>query len=393
MSAHAGMGRRRFLLGAVATGALAGAVPIVASATTTERREDDDEGGERPCYLGTYTSGGGGGTGIGLTAYDPQSGKLASKGTVKDVADPSFLTLAPGGRILYAANEQQQGAVTAIALGAGAPRVLGSQSTGGAHPCHLSVHPGRRHLLSANYTSGSVAVHPILPDGGLGPRTDLVQHTGSGPDPERQEGPHAHQAITDPDGKHVLAVDLGSDTVHSYKLNTTTGRLTRVSQAKTRPGAGPRQLTFHPSGRFAYLANELDNTIVVCRYDSSTGKLTLGTPQPTAPKGAPSGERNYPAQVLVTADGRFAYLANRGLNSLTRYAVQDDGGTLKLLDAVPTGGAFPRHISFSRNGKLLFAANQKSGSVTAFTVDRSSGKLTATGSPFAAPTPVCVLPA
>lgn len=96
---------------------------------------------------------------------------------------------------------------------------------------------------------------------------------------------------------------------------------------------------------------------VVCGYDPPSGRLTPGEPQST---GTGSGT-SYPAQLLVTSDGAFAYLANRGHNSLTRYAVQDDGAKLRLLGTVPVGGDFPRHITFSPSGGLLFASNQKSG--------------------------------
>ena len=186
----------------------------------------------------------------------------------------------------------------------------------------------------------------------------------------------------------MLAVDLGNDTVYTYRLDETAGKLTEVSWAALRPGAGPRHLTFHPSGRFAYLANEVDNTVVVCGYDAGSGRLTPGAPQST---GTGAGT-SYPAQLLVTRDGGFAYLANRGHNSLTRYAVEGGGARLRLLDTVPVGGDFPRHLAFSPDERLLFAANQKSGTVTVFSVDSGSGGLTRTGEPFAAPVPVCVLP-
>ncbi len=252
----------------------------------------------------------------------------------------------------------------------------------------LSVHPSGRWLLSAHYLSGSVAVHPVDPrSGALGARTDLVVHTDPPPGPG-QDGPHAHQIITTPDGRHVLAVDLGNDTVYTYRLDERAGRLRQVSYATLRPGAGPRHLTFHPSGAFAYLANEVDNTVVVCGYERWSGRLTPGAPQST---GTGAGT-NYPAQILVTRNGRFAYLANRGHNSLTRYAVEAAGARLRLLDAVPVGGDFPRQIAFSPDERLLFAANQKSGSVTVFSVDPDTGTLAGTGVPFAAPMPVCVLP-
>ncbi|MFF4362643.1 lactonase family protein [Streptomyces sp. NPDC001604] len=355
------------------------------SAEPASPRPTRKPSGPQPLYLGTYTTVEGGGTGVGLATYDPTSGRITSTGTLKGIVNPSYLALHPDRRTLYAVNERDDGAVTAVRLAD--RRILGARSTGGAGPCHLSVHPGGRWLLSANYTSGSVAVHPIDKSGAPGERTDVVTHSTPAPGPG-QQGPHAHQFITSPDGGHVLAVDLGTDTVYSYRLDERRGTLTEVAQAHTRPGAGPRHLTFHPGGRHAYLANEVDNTVTVCAYEPATGRLTIGEPQST---GSATGT-NYPAQILVTADGSCAYLANRGDNSLARYAVEADGARLRLLGTVPVSGDFPRQIAFSPDGSLLFAANQKSGTVSVFHVDGESGELRLAGEPFASPVAVCALP-
>ncbi|MFJ1700585.1 lactonase family protein [Streptomyces sp. NPDC088252] len=345
-------------------------------------------GAVRRLLLGTYTSAEGGGRGIGTASYDATTGAISAGPVITGVDNPSYLAMHPSGATVYAVDEQDRGGVTAVALSAdGTHRVLGTHGTGGAGPTHLSVHPTGRWLLTANYTSGSVAVHPIGDDGSLGERTDLIAHTAPQPGPG-QDGPHAHQIVTTPDGGHVLAVDLGNDAVYTYRLDEERGTLAQVSYAALRPGAGPRHLTFHPGGRHAYLACEVDNTAVVCGYDPATGTLSPGAPQST---GTGDGS-SYPAQFLVTGDGRFAYLANRGHNSLTRYAVEDDGAALRLLGTVPVGGDFPRQIAFSPDGGLLFAANQKSSTVTVFRVGGKDGKLTRTGGAFPAPVAVCVLP-
>ncbi|KUO18326.1 6-phosphogluconolactonase [Streptomyces dysideae] len=357
-------------------------------ASTNTSREARTPAGPRPLYLGTYTSAEGGGKGIALATYDATTGRITDRGILAKTGDPSFLAPHPNGRTLYAVNEREDGGVTAVRLAD--RKVLGTRSSGGAGPCHLSVHPSGRWLLSANYSSGSVTVHPIAASGALGEHTDVITHSSPppGPDAERQDGPHAHQIVTTPDGGHVLAVDLGTDTVHTYRLDQTKGTLTEVSRARSRPGAGPRHLTFHPGGRYAYLANELDNTVTVCAYDPATGRVTIGDPQSTG-----TGEgTSYPSQILVTADGSYAYFANRGHNSLTRYAVEADGARLRLLDTVPVHGDWPRHTAFSPDGKLLFVSNQRSSSVTVFHVDRASGELRLAGQPFTSPVAVCALP-
>lgn len=395
--AEGGWSRRRFV-GAAAGAAATASVPVRAMASVPAKPATAPESpapavprpaAPRPLFLGTYTSAEGGGTGIGLATYDPVSGRVTGVGALKGVGDPSYLAVHPDGRTLYAVNERLDGGVTAIRLGGegGRHEVLGTRSTGGAGPCHLSVHPGGQWLLSANYGSGSVAVHPIDVSGALGERTDLVTHSSPAPGPE-QQGPHAHQFVTGPDGGHVLAVDLGTDTVYTYRLDLARGTLSEVSRARTRPGAGPRHLTFHPGGRYAYLADELDNTVAVCGYSPATGRLDIGEAQPT---GTGPG-RSYPSQLVVTADGRYAYLANRGHNSLTRYAVEADGARLRLLGTVPVAGDFPRHLALAPGGNLLFAANQRSSTVSVFHVDGVSGELRLAGEPFASPLVVCALP-
>ncbi|MET9504475.1 lactonase family protein [Streptomyces sp. NPDC006622] len=408
-AAHGGWSRRRFLaaLGAGTAGpALAGcgadrpgtpaapgggtasgtpAGPSVPSTTSASSQPSRRPSGPRPLYLGAYTSAEGGGRGIGVASYDPVSGRITGAGTITGVPDPSYLAVHPDGRTLYAVQERESGAVAAVRTAD--RRVLGSRATGGAHTCHLSVHPGGRWLLSADYGSGTVAVHPIDASGALGERTDLVTHSRPAPGPG-QDSPHAHQIVTAPDGGHVLAVDLGTDTVYSYRLDQRAGTLAEVAQAHTRPGAGPRHLTFHPGGRYAYLADEVDDTVSVCSYDPSSGRLVIGRPQST---GAKAGT-NHPAQLAVTPDGAYAFLANRGDDTIARYAVEADGARLRLLGTVPSGGEFPRQLALSPDGGLLFAANQRSGTVGVFRVDGRDGALRRAGEPFASPVAVCALP-
>ncbi|MFF3526233.1 lactonase family protein [Streptomyces rubiginosohelvolus] len=382
-------GRRGFLGGLLATAALAAAGPALATPAHAAARPAPAPAprATRPLLLGTYTSEAGGGTGIGTAAYDMATGAITPGPVITGVDNPSYLALHPSGSTVYAVAEQEAGAVTAVGIAPdGTYEVLGSRATGGSGTTHLSVHPSGRWLLSANYGSGSVAVHPIAEDGSLGERTDLVTHSSPPPGPG-QGGPHAHQIVTAPDGGHVLAVDLGADTVYTYALDESAGTLTEVSRAALAPGSGPRHLAFHPGGRFAYLACELDNTLVVCAYDPATGALTPGPGQST---GTGSGT-SYPSQPVVTGDGAYVYLANRGPNSLTRYALEDDGAAVRLLDTVPVGGDWPRQLALSPDSTLLFAANQRSSTVTVFRVG-PDGSLTAVGDPFPAPVAVCVLP-
>jgi 6-phosphogluconolactonase len=333
-------------------------------------------------YLGGYTSQDGGGSGIGF-------GTIQGAEAVAATADPSFLALSADGRHLYAANELGEGRVSAFAVNEdGSLAFLGDQPTHGADPCHLAVDPSGRFLLSANYTSGSIAIHPIGDDGSLGEATQVLQRQGSGPNAERQEGPHSHQVAFDPAGTFTFDIDLGSDLVHVSTLSAE-GRLEAVDRLVVHPGSGPRHIVFHTSGLAAYVINELDSTLTVCSY--ADGKLGVVQTVSTRPEGA-EGD-NFPAEVLVSADGRFVYGSNRGDDTIAVFATGSDGMTVELVQTIPSGGTWPRHLAFGADGSLLYAANERSDAVAPFAVDRTSGRLSPTGTRLTWPKPACILPA
>jgi 6-phosphogluconolactonase len=330
-------------------------------------------------YVGSY------GHGIGRSTLDPGTG-LPEAGATTEAPQPSYLALSADRRTLYAVNELTNGTVSAFSVRAdGTLRPLGSRSSGGSEPCYVEVHPDGKHLLTANYASGSVAVHPILRGGALGEASDVVQHTGSGPDPERQRGPHAHKVLTDPAGRFVHAVDLGSDAVFAYQLRD--GKLVPAGALRLPPGSGPRHVSFHPSGAVAYVTNELTSTLTVLRYDAQHGRLTPAQTLPTAPRG---DVRNYPSEVVVARSGRFVYVANRGHNSIGIFAA--DADRLTARGTVPCGGNWPRHIALSGDERFLYVANQLSNQILTLRVDPSSGALTSAGDALTTGSPTMVLP-
>lgn len=341
--------------------------------------------------IGSYTAGREAevpGQGLSFARLDPDTLAVRAAGEWH-APQASFSALAPAGDRLYAVREEAEGQVTAFALDDERLRHLSTVPTGGADPCHLAVDPSGRFLLTANYSSGSVAVHPILPDGALGERTDLVTHVGTGPVTERQAGPHAHMITADPSGRTLLAVDLGADSIYAYTLDTDNGHLALRAANRMRPGSGPRHLVFGRGGYFAYLANELDSTVSALSYDLESGKIGETAVLPTAPS---SPDRpNYPGGIVLSPDGRHVYVANRGDESITAFAVSEDGAELTPAGRWDCGGSWPRHLTLTPDGRALFCANQYSGNVAVFAVDAESGALTQTGQSLAVDQPAHVL--
>ncbi|MEN6664672.1 MAG: lactonase family protein [Phycisphaerae bacterium] len=339
-------------------------------------------------YAGTYSVRGS--EGIYALRFDGDTGALEVIGALGGLRNPSFLAAHPSGRWLYAVCEEERAAaVAAVALEGetGEGRVLNWQSTGGAGPCHVAVDPCGEWVVTANYGSGAVSLHRVLPDGKVGETADLAQHEGSGPVADRQEGPHAHSANFDPSGRFVIAPDLGIDRLMVYELDRQAGKLRLHEAVVVAAGAGPRHFAFHPNGQWAYLITELANTVVVYRWDGETGALTEVQTVSALPEGW-SGT-SYCADIHVHPNGKFLYGSNRGHDSLAIFRV-GDGGLLEAAGHVPTGGEHPRNFAVTADGRWVLAANMHSDSIVVFAVGEDGG-LVAVGKPLPLPSPACLL--
>jgi 6-phosphogluconolactonase len=346
-------------------------------------------------YVGTYTGAKSPSEGIYVYRMDLSTGELVWAHTVKDVVSPSFLTIDPTKRFLYAVNEvgefkgKKGGGVTAFAIDSatGDLKKLNEQGATGV-PCYVSVHPSGRFVLAANYGGGSLVVYPVNADGSLGPQSDYVQHAGKGGDPKRQDGPHAHAIMPDAAGNYFFAPDLGIDRVMIYKLNLKTGKLISNGAAATRPASGPRHFDFHPSGKYAYVINELDSTVTAFTYNAAKGELKEIQSLSTLPAGF--NGTNYCADLHVHPSGKFLYGSNRGHDSIVAFAIDAATGKLSFIGHQLTLGKWPRNFGIDPTGAFLLAANQNTNNVSIFRIDSASGKLSETGKIVEIPSPVCL---
>ena len=347
-------------------------------------------------YVGTYTKKGS--EGIYVYRLDTSSGALEPVSKATGVENPSFLAIHPSRRYLYAVDEvrefkgQPGGAVSAFAIDpkTGDLTYLNQQLSRGAGPCHLSVDQTGKFVLAANYSAGSAAILPIRDDGRLGEATDVVQHQGSSVNPKRQKGPHAHSINLSPDNRFAFVADLGLDKIMIYQLDLGEGKLKPNDPpfAKVPPGAGPRHFAFHPNGKYAYVINELDNTMTAFAYDAARGALTEIQTLSTLPEGF--DETSYCADVHVSPSGKFLYGSNRGHDSIVIFEIDEGTGKLSLVGHEPTQGKNPRNFAIDPTGAFLLAANQDSDSIVVFRIDEKTGKLTPTGHVAEVSMPVCL---
>ncbi len=347
-------------------------------------------------YLGSSTSGESGG--IHVCELDLASGRLTAPREAVATASAPFLALHPTGKYLYSVGSARDsdgkrvGAVRAFAVDrkTGGLTFLNHQSARGSGPCHLVVDATGRNVLIANYGSGSVAAVPIAEDGRLREATGFVQHEGSSVNKRRQSDPHAHSINVDPGNRFAFAADLGLDKVLVYRLDPTKGTLTPNDPpaAKVAPGSGPRHFAFHPSGRYAYVINELLSTVTAFSYDAAKGVLSELHTITTLPPDF-KGDTTT-AEVQVHPSGKFLYGSNRGHNSLAIFSINAKTGRLEAIGHQPTGGKTPRNFGIDPTGQCILAANQASDLVVVFRVDQKTGLLSPTDHAVTVGRPMCV---
>ena len=337
-------------------------------------------------WVGTYNPKG---EGLYRFTVDGKTGELRDKTLVSSLPNVAQLTVSQDGKTLYAASEVEKGVVQAWRIAAnGELSELNQVASGGAGPVYLSLTPDGRHLLVANYVSGSIAVLPVKEDGSLGDAVDVRQDQGPAgaarPAAAAEgsfavsdhNGPHAHMISADPSGKFVFSTDLGLDRIYQYRMDSASGKLTPNDPpfiAASSAGAGPRHFVFTPAGDGLWLINEEASTLTFYHLDKQSGLLREGKTVSALPKEYKG--TSFAAGLVLSQDGKQLYVANRLHNSIAHFTVMADG-SLKHQDDIWTRGDYPRTLTLDKQGHWLYVMNQRSDNITRFSVAPKDGKLT-----------------
>lgn len=384
--------RRRFLL--LLPAATASASASAQDLASIFRRKKPVPPPPARVYFGTDTIKGAS-KGIYLAHFDSLTGQLSPPLLAATTARPSYMAITPARKHLYAVNAINDPAATvsgfAIDERTGFLREIGQVSSGGAGPAYISIDATGRAAFVANYFGSTVASFRVLSDAMLSQpveRIDFNDHkkfAPLGPNAARQDRSHPHSTAISPDNRFLLVCDLGTDHITVFAINPETARLTTGTPyqfTNGRPGSGNRHVVFHPNGRWLYCINEIDSTIDHFLW---TETHALNPPEAllvntghfvkTIASSFPE-EKNTAAEVAVSPDGNFLYASNRGEDTLVVYSIDEDKGSLKLVQRIPSGGKTPRHFTFDPTGQWVLCGNQDSATVTVFHRDGATGRLT-----------------
>ncbi|MDR1091449.1 MAG: lactonase family protein [Prevotella sp.] len=340
--------------------------------------------------VGTYTTGES--EGIYVYRFDTVSGYSTYKSKVK-ITNPSYLAISKNGKYVYAVSETGDDKASASAFAfdkeKGELSLLNTELTKGADPCYITVDNAGKHVVTANYSGGSITVFDVKEDGSLTTASQYISFTGKGVDQDRQQKPHLHCVTYSPDEKYLLANDLGSDKIHKFDVNPERqgGYLQAGVPAafKIADGSGPRHLEFYPDGKFAYLINEISGAVIAFDYNSHKGDLIQKQSiQADTLNAKGSGD------IHITPDGRFLYASNRLKgDGLAIFSINQNDGKLTKVGYQPTG-IHPRNFVITPNGKFLLVAGRDNNAVQVFLIDRNTGLLKNTNKDIKLDKPVCL---
>jgi len=344
-------------------------------------------------FIGTYTNTGS--KGIYVYRFDASTGKAEWVSNTEGVINPSYLSIAPGGKYLYACTETRTanaGSVSAFVFNSetGALAFINKQPSGDDNPVYITVHKSGRWVVNGNYTGGSLSVYPVNADGSLQAASQVIQHNGSSVNKERQDRPHVHSTIFSPSQDYLMVPDLGLDKILIYRFTATALQPLQYEEpltAITYPGSGPRHLTFHPNGKYVYLAEEMSGTVMAYTYKEgrldSLQQLPAHGDTATAPFGS--------ADIHTSPDGRFLYVSNRGKeNNIAIFSIHQQTGKLTIAGYESTLGQVPRNFIVEPSGKFLLVANQETGNVVVYKRNKKSGLLQPMQQQIKVPLPTCL---
>lgn len=340
-------------------------------------------------YIGTYSSELS--KGIYLAEFDSKTGKMSEPRLVAEMDSPSWITIHPNGKYLYAAGESKAypdgGLIAAFSIQRdGGLTAINSHAPNGDGPCHLGIDATGRTMLVSNYGSGNVSSLQINNDGSLEPSNWKDQY----PSLEGKQKPHAHHACFDPTNQYAVVCDAGLDRICVYRFDEPTGKLTAQDPpfATTAPETHPRHLTFSLDGRFCFDINEKAMSVTSFEFDAKQGKLSEIQTISTLPENY-EGKVGSTAELILHPSGDYLYGSNRGPDNIVCYRVDTNTGKLTLVGHASTQGKTARSFGIDQTGRWMVVGNQNSDSVVTFSINRKTGIMQPTGSELTLGSPVC----
>ena len=287
-------------------------------------------------------------------------------GTGTGLGNQGGVTLSGDGRHLFVVNALSN-TVSTFAVGRNRLTLQSTVDSGGLRPISVTEHDGVVYVLNAN-GAGNIA-------GFRNAQGVLTPLAGSSRPLSAAGGTGSAQVGFSPDGDVLLVTEKGTNKLSSYRVRDDGATDAPVVTASA--GVTPFGFAFDRRGHA--LVSEAFGGAAGASAVSSYG---FGVPTPASPAviSASVGTTQTAAcWVVVTPNGRYAYVTNTGSGTISSYAVQKSGQLTLAQPVAATAGAGPIDAALSASGGHLFVLNSGSRSISSFSVAKD-GSLANPGS-------------
>ena len=326
--------------------------------------------------------------GIKVYAWDNEKGEATYVSGLTGISNPSYQVVSADGKHVYSVGEDDGLTSTAHALSFdkanGKLALMNTQLTQGGAPCYINITPDGKTVITANYMGSNISLIPLETSGRLNENVSTIDFTGEGEMKNRQDQPHLHCVEFTPDGKYLVANDLGTDKIHVFPLDSNGKPDEKATfDVNLESASGPRHLCFSKDGRFAYLINEISGKVTTLSYD---GKVLT----PIQYIEADTVNAQGSADIHLSPDGKFLYASNRlKADGIAIFSVNQETGLLTKVGYQLTG-IHPRNFVMTTDGKYLLVACRDSNLIQIFARDEKTGLLVDTGKRIETSKPVCL---
>lgn len=325
-------------------------------------------------YVSTYTRDND--KGIRIYDVDAEAGRISEREQIT-IKNSSYLTISHNQKYIYSITDF--GVEAFKKLPNGSLELINMASINGMRGCYISTDYTDRFMFVAGYHDGKITVLRLNNDGSIGEITDEIFHKGMGSISERNFRPHVSCVKMTRDNKYLCAADLGLDHVKVYKFDSEKGTLKLVETIRCEQNSAPRYIKFRKDGKYAYIINEMNNTIVVYSYNEVNGRPEFEKIQKVSTLNDYHAADAAACAMKFSMDNKYIFCSNAGDNSVGVFSIDDETGMLTKKFVLPISGDYPKDIAIFPDCKHIVSLNHESDTITFFTVDIDNGTLIMNG--------------
>ena len=343
-------------------------------------------------YVGCRTTKERNARGQGIVTYriDDVTGDWEKLQVLKtEEENPSYQCFDTTKNFLYSVHGDKTSISAYRILEDGTLEALNTVDIGGRNPVYIEVDNTNQFIVVATLQGGAVYSVRRNADGSIGETVCKADVPG------KKEGSISfpHMCNWDRTGNYLFVPAQGRIQGYAetnvFRFDHETGQLALTDCVRTRDGYEPRHMAIHPNNRYAYILNELGNTISFMLFDKNEGKLTQRQIIDMLPETYTGNAEG--GGIAISPDGKCVVASSRTFNQVMTFLVDQNTGFLKKAASYSSIGKMPRFMGFNHDYSRVYLANETTDNIVEMKLDSNTGIMEYTGRIIETGSPVCIM--